>query len=378
MASLLVERARRLATVTPWQRVADSPTTKYYTNWSLFEKAINMSGELEFRRPRGSWDLVLGPCGNAYNYDIDESVLDLSASRLYAEHIARLDGAHKIEPEGGTLRIALCEPSGPRWYSYHLLINVNNGIEQNLLIYAPRSAPGTTGIEVRAKKGSKVNLVVLAEPELQEYPMAYIIRRALGVDAYVRSVTLAKASIMTRVDEQSIMASNSRLYHDSFVMTSNGQTLDNVIDTVQGGHDSVADVSGFGASSGSSTVAVRGTVVMTPQAVKSSSNFVVEALLLSDQSKAYTMPMMRIDNGDILSATHRAAQYRVPLEQLFYLETRGLSYPEAVELLLRGRLMNALRSLPEALLGPALDLGSSVIRAAINELSAGATQKQVN
>jgi Fe-S cluster assembly scaffold protein SufB len=47
--------------------------------------------------------------------------------------------------------------------------------------------------------------------------------------------------------------------------------------------------------------------------------------------------MMRIETGDVNVASHRAAQYRLPGDQLFYLESRGLSPGEAVELLLRGR-----------------------------------------
>jgi Fe-S cluster assembly scaffold protein SufB len=364
LTSPLVERARALAATVKWQQVADSPTTKNYTNWRLFEEYLNRKGDVTFMAPQGSWDLVLGPCGSAYNYDIDESVLDLSASKLYAEHIAKLDGAHKLEPEGGTYRIALCRPEGNRWYSYHLLINVNDNVKANILIYAPRAAPGTTGIEVRAKKGSELNLMVIADPQA-ELPMAFILRRALGVRARVRSSVVAGGSIMTRIDEQSLLNAGSVIVHRSFVAASDGQAVDDIIDTVQTGYDSTAVVSGFGFSSGKSLVSVRGTAIMTPNSVRSSSNFVVEALLMSDESRAYTMPMMRIDTGDIVAASHRAAQYRVPLDQLFYLESRGLSEPEAFELILRGKLMASLEGLPPEITAEAENLGMRLIKKAI-------------
>ncbi|ADL19684.1 FeS assembly protein SufD [Acidilobus saccharovorans 345-15] len=375
MTSLLVERARRIASTALWQAVADSPTTKNYTNWRLFEEALNLSGPVSFSQPKGSWDMVLGPCGASYNYDIDESVLDLSAFKLYAEHVARLAGAHKLEPTSGTYRIALCRPEGDGWYSYHLLINVNEGVSANILVYAPRASPGTTGIEVRAKRNSNLNLVIVAEPQAEK-PMAFILRRALGVGAKVRSTVVSGGSVMTRVDEQSLLSSGSQLVHRSFVASSEGQTVDDVIDTVQTGHDSTADVTGFGFSSGRSLVSVRGTVIMNPQSYGSSSSFVVEALLLSEESRAYTMPMMRIDTGDIRAASHRAAQYRVPLDQLFYLESRGLNGQEAFELLLRGKLQSTLDGLPAELTFQAEDLGVRLIKKAVEAIAAKVTPQQ--
>jgi len=95
-------RALEYSKVTPWQKVADSPVTKYYTDWRGFEEVLNKPGQVSYERPRGEWDLVLGPCGSDYNYDIDETLLDLRASRLYSEHVARLEGAHLVEAKAGS------------------------------------------------------------------------------------------------------------------------------------------------------------------------------------------------------------------------------------------------------------------------------------
>ena len=333
--SALRARAAELALTTPWQKVADSPVTKYYTDWRAFEEALRGSGELRFERPDGEWDLVLGPCGTPYNYDIDETLLDLSESRLYDEHVARLDGAHVLETRGLT-RVALCKPVGRAWFSQHLTVNVPPGSEADIIVYAPRSAPGTTGVEVRVKEGSRASLLIIAEPQSGD-PMAFLLRRAVGVRASLSSMVIASSSAMTRVDEETVIATGGTLSHSSVTFAWSNGKVDNIIDTVQSGRASKAIVSGLGVASDSSMVAVRGTAVMLPNSPGSYSNFVVEALLLGDSARAYTMPMMRIETGEVEVASHRAAQYRLPQDQLFYLQARGLTEAEATELIVQGR-----------------------------------------
>ncbi len=360
MVTELVVRARKLSQEVPWQRIADSPTTKYYTNWQLFERYLNAEEPKSFARPEGKWSLVVGPCGDGYNYDIDETILDISESRLYAEHVARLGGAYQVSAEG-ELSIALCRPEGTGWYSHHLTIVVDPGKRASLLVYAPMGSSGTVGIELRAKKDSKVDMLVVTEPD-ETYPTAFILRTAVGVRATVNSATLSTASVMNRVDEGFVTASSSYLSHSSFSVARGRQRLDNVIDAVQTSHDSLAFLRGRAAAFDSSFVSVRGTVTMMPQASRSSSNFQVEALLLGDRASAYTMPMMRIDTGDVAQATHRAAQYRLPLDELFYLQSRGLDVSEAQELILWGLGTSSVEHLGEGLREKSVEYLVSMLR----------------
>ncbi|MGC9071253.1 MAG: SufB/SufD family protein [Acidilobus sp.] len=336
--SSLRQRALEASKRTPWQRVADSPVTKYYTDWAAFEKALLGEGELTYERPSGDWDLVLGPCGAAYNYDIDETLLDIRSSRLYAEHIARLEGAHILEAKG-TTRIALCSPAGASWASQHLTVNVPPGEEADIVVYAPRRAPGSTGVEVRVKEGARASLLVIGDPG-PGAPTAYLLRRAVGVRASLSSLVMTSQSAMVRIDEQTTMAALSSLRHSSITLALSNARVDDVIDTVQEGRSSKADVWGFGVASDESLVSVRGTAVMLPNSEGSSSRFFVEALLIGRGARAYTMPMMRIETGNVEVASHRSAQYRLPLDELFYLETRGLTQEEATELIVLGRLQS--------------------------------------
>ena len=335
-----LERVESLRPSTPWQRIADSPVTKNYTDWSEFEKALGLAGKVDFVAPRGGWDLVLGPCGGGKTIEIDESLLDPSASRLYVEHLARSRTAYFLDLASDEhLSAALCEPVGTTWTSQHVIVNVEPGARASLAIYAPRRAPGTTGIEVRVKKDARLRLAVIYDAA-EAGASALILRRALSVGADVVSLTLSRGGLMTRVDEVSIMSSSSRLSHSSAGIVANGR-LDNVVDTIQLGHDSDSYVSGLGVALGRSLVAVRGTSVIGQEAARSSSRFFVEALLVGDEARAYTMPMMRIDTGEVSMATHRSAQYRIPADELFYLETRGLSEAEATYMIVRGRVEGA-------------------------------------
>ena len=71
-------------------------------------------------------------------------------------------------------------------------------------------------------------------------------------------------------------------------------------------------------------------------------------LLLSDKSHAVAIPELEILNQEV-SCSHGATVAPVDQDQLFYLQSRGMSPDEAVRLVVRGFLEKTLQSLPESL-----------------------------
>ena len=71
-------------------------------------------------------------------------------------------------------------------------------------------------------------------------------------------------------------------------------------------------------------------------------------LLLTPKAHADAIPELEILNEEV-SCSHGATVAPVDPEQLFYLQSRGMSPDEAVGLVVRGFLENTLRSLPAAL-----------------------------
>jgi Fe-S cluster assembly protein SufD len=70
-------------------------------------------------------------------------------------------------------------------------------------------------------------------------------------------------------------------------------------------------------------------------------------LLLSDKAKAEADPVLEILTSEVQRCAHGASAGPVDLEQLFYLESRGLPRPQAERLLVQGFLGEVLARLPD-------------------------------
>lgn len=71
------------------------------------------------------------------------------------------------------------------------------------------------------------------------------------------------------------------------------------------------------------------------------------SLLLSPDAKAVAIPALEIEANEV-KASHAVAAGPIDPEQLFYLQTRGLSPVQGRQLLIRGFVETLLRSFPEA------------------------------
>ncbi len=89
----------------------------------------------------------------------------------------------------------------------------------------------------------------------------------------------------------------------------------------------------------------RGLVKVEPNAAKSKSNVVCDALILDPQSRSDTYPYIEIENQDV-SIGHEASVSRIGEEQLFYLTSRGLSEAEASTMIVNGFIEPLVRELP--------------------------------
>jgi Fe-S cluster assembly protein SufB len=89
----------------------------------------------------------------------------------------------------------------------------------------------------------------------------------------------------------------------------------------------------------------RGLVKVQPNAAKSKSNVVCDALILDPQSRSDTYPYIEIENQDV-TVGHEASVSRIGEEQLFYLTSRGLSEAEASTMIVNGFIEPLVKELP--------------------------------
>ena len=90
---------------------------------------------------------------------------------------------------------------------------------------------------------------------------------------------------------------------------------------------------------GGARVKIKGLVKIDEGAKQSDSFLSMKLLLLDDKSMATAEPELEIKNNEV-KASHSASVGRIDEEQLFYLETRGISRTEAENLIIKGFLGN--------------------------------------
>jgi hypothetical protein len=102
-----------------------------------------------------------------------------------------------------------------------------------------------------------------------------------------------------------------------------------------------------------SKVDYRGTLVIKPHAQQTDSYLAHHTLMLSPKARTETEPCLEIE-ADNVAAGHAATIGRVDEDMLFYLRSRGISTPEAHQMLIQGFMQADLQKIPNTELRKAL------------------------
>lgn len=98
-------------------------------------------------------------------------------------------------------------------------------------------------------------------------------------------------------------------------------------------------------SKGTGRASYRGLLKVHKGAINSRSSVVCDALLLNKESRSDTYPYIEIDEEEV-SVGHEASVSKVGEEQLFYLQSRGLSEEEATTMVVSGFIEPLVKELP--------------------------------
>ena len=89
----------------------------------------------------------------------------------------------------------------------------------------------------------------------------------------------------------------------------------------------------------------RGLVRVEPGAHHARSNVRCDALILDEESRSDTYPYIEVEE-DQVSVEHEASVSKIGEEQLFYLQSRGLSEAEASSMIVSGFIEPLVKELP--------------------------------
>jgi Fe-S cluster assembly protein SufD len=109
-----------------------------------------------------------------------------------------------------------------------------------------------------------------------------------------------------------------------------------------------------------------GDVLIGPDAVGTDTYEQNRNLVLSEGTRADSIPNLEIQTGDIVGAGHASATGRFDDEHLFYLQSRGIPEAEARRLVVLGFLIEVVQRIPEPV------LQARLVAALVSELEAAA------
>jgi Fe-S cluster assembly protein SufB len=131
----------------------------------------------------------------------------------------------------------------------------------------------------------------------------------------------------------------------SIAMAGPGQHQDAGGKVVHGAPRTTSRIISKSISRGGGRASYRGLLKIHKGAHGSKSNVVCDALLLDPQSRSDTYPVIEIDEEDV-TVGHEATVSKVSDEQLFYLQSRGLSQEEAQSMIVQGFIEPLAKELP--------------------------------
>jgi Fe-S cluster assembly protein SufD len=196
-------------------------------------------------------------------------------------------------------------------------------------------------IEIVAEQASRVRLLVDQRwgAATQDYS---IVRSRVGRDAEVQVATLAIGGRVFKQAVESVLdAEGGRSFIRGVALGDGEQHFDFVTLQDHVAARTISDVEIKSALAGSSRSIYYGVTRVGEGAAQGEAMQTNRNLLLSDSSKADSDPVLEILTADVARCGHAATVGPVDHEALFYLQSRGLDYRTALQLLVAGFFQSA-------------------------------------
>jgi Fe-S cluster assembly protein SufB len=131
----------------------------------------------------------------------------------------------------------------------------------------------------------------------------------------------------------------------SIAFANEGQHQDAGAKAIHGAPHTTSSITAKSISKSGGRAGYRGLVKVHQGAYGAKSNVVCDALILDEHSRSDTYPVMEIDQQDA-AISHEATVSKVSDEQLFYLQSRGISKAQAMMMIVNGFIEPIVKELP--------------------------------
>ncbi|SMH38847.1 Iron-regulated ABC transporter permease protein SufD [Rathayibacter oskolensis] len=245
--------------------------------------------------------------------------------------------------------------SGPR--AAHTIIEAAPYARGVVVLQNEGAATLAENVEILVGEGAQLTVVTLQEWDDDARHLANHFLR-IGRDAKVKHIVVTLGGSVVRVNPSAHLVErggDAELF--GLYFADGGQHLEQQVYVDHDAPDTRSRVTYKGAlqGEGARTVWI-GDVLIRNRATGTDSYEQNRNLVLSDGTRADSIPNLEIETGDIAGAGHASATGRFDDEQLFYLQSRGIAEDEARRLVVRGFLSEIVQQIKVAELEDRLQL----------------------
>jgi Fe-S cluster assembly protein SufB len=200
-------------------------------------------------------------------------------------------------------------------------------------------------IEIIVKRGARVRYTTIQNWSHNVYNL--VTQRALAYeDAVMEWVDGNLGSKLTmKYPSVYMMGKGARAEILSIAFANRGQHQDAGAKAIHGAPYTSSSITSKSISKSGGRAGYRGLVKVYQGAHGVKSSVVCDALILDKDSRSDTYPVMEIDEEDA-SISHEATVSKVSDEQLFYLQSRGISEEQAMMMIVNGFIEPIVKELP--------------------------------
>lgn len=229
----------------------------------------------------------------------------------------------------------------------HTFIDVGATAEVTLIVRHSGSAQLADNVEVSLGNGAHLTIVSLADWSSDSVQLQHQKVR-VGRDAKLNHISVTMGGDLVRqylsveydgpggdVDAYGLYFADDGQHHELRQLMNHNQP------------DCRSNVNYRGALQGASSRTVWvGDVLIQAQATGTDTYEINRNLVLTDGARADSVPNLEIETGEIVGAGHASATGRFDENQLFYLQSRGISEEEARKLVVRGFFNEVIQKIP--------------------------------
>lgn len=336
---------------------------------SEFETVTGMETEWKFTPVKMLGALLNDPLdGGRYEYTAEEVGESTAAAGLewVKRTDARIGSIGKPEERGSAnawshfdealvITVSGDEPVGTRVargslskvaHAAHTFIEAKP--HSNGVVIIDNSGPAllSENVEISVGDGARLTVVSVQEWEDEGIHLATHFAK-IGRDAYLKHVVVSLSGSIVRVNTNAHLASEgSDVELLGVYFADAGQHLEQQVFVNHDAPHSKSRVNYRGALQGKNARAVWiGDVLIRPTAPATDSYEENRNLLLTEGTRAESVPNLEIETGEIAGAGHASTSGRFDDEQLFYLQSRGLPEDEARRLVVRAFLSSVIQKI---------------------------------